>query len=521
MEMRRRRVAGRVRGRLIALATLACLLGGMVALRPTGGAAHPLGNFTINHYSRLDFADDAVLVTYVLDFAEIPTFQQMKELDRNGDGLLDATEAAAYLDAELPVLLPGLELTVADRPLILAVRDRSVAFVPGQGGLPTLRVEAHLRASLPPNWQMTGGGRYADHNFGERIGWREIVVRGGAEIAIEGATAPPQDVSDELRSYPQDLLTTPLARGEATFTLVPAAGTGGNTAGRAAGSIGASSRVTGSGSQPAIAALVRLDRTSPTVMLLSLLAAIAWGAWHALTPGHGKTVVAAYLVGTRGTPRHAAFLGLTVTLTHTAGVFALGGITLALSRYLLPETLYPWLSLTSGLLVVAIGAALAYQRLRAFLGRATPTVADHDHADFAHDGDGTGASGSGLVHAHGGGAHRHAVPGADGARITWRNLLALGVSGGLIPCPSALVLLLGAISLGQVGFGLLLVLAFSAGLALVLTAVGLALVWARRVFARFSFEARVPALLPVAGAVVVSLAGAAIVYGALGQLGLV
>lgn len=508
-------------GRLALLAAIALLVGALAALRPAEATAHPLGNFTVNHYSRLDFADDAVLVTYVLDFAEIPTFQRMKALDPNGDGSLDAAEAVAYLDAELPGILRGLELIVAGRPLLPTVVARSVAFLPGQGGLPTLRIEAKLRATLPGGWRANGAGRYADRNLPERIGWREIVVRGGAGVAVADSTAAAEDRSDELRSYPQELLDSPLALDEATFRLVPGAGAGGDTAGRAAARIETSARAPGGAGQPAIAALVRLDQTTPLVALLSLLAATVWGASHALSPGHGKTVVAAYLVGTRGTAKHAAFLGLTVTVTHTIGVFALGGITLALSRYLLPETLYPWLSLASGLLVVAIGVALAYQRLRALLGRDAPPVADHDHADVAPGAADAGDYARGLAHAHGGVTHRHAVPGRGDGRVTWRDLLALGVSGGLIPCPSALILLLGAVAIGRAGFGLLLVLAFSAGLALVLTAIGLVLVWARRFFARFSFEARLPGLLPIAGALAITLAGAAIVYGALGQLGLV
>lgn len=513
----RRRPGGKGRRQLIALALLACLLGGWLALRPARSAAHPLGNFTVNHYSRLDFADGAVSLTYVLDFAEIPTFQLIQErrLDPDGDGILDPAEQAAYLDSALPALLDRLQLTVGGQPLPWTVRDRAAAFTPGQSGLPTFRAEARLRATLPWDWQVNGAAHYGDSNFPERIGWREIVVRGGAGIAIQGSSVPAEDLTDELRYYPQDMLVTPLDRTEATFTLAPTAGGSGDTAGLAAGRVGTSPRVNTTAPAPGIARLVRLDQPSPGVALLSLLAALLWGASHALSPGHGKTVVAAYLVGTRGTPRHAAFLGLTVTLTHTVGVFALGGITLALSRYLLPETLFPWLSLASGLLVVALGLGLASQRLRALRrsARDARRDLDHTHDDFeplAH----------GVAHTHGGRAHTHLPPGTGGAGVTWRGLLALGVSGGLVPCPSALILLLAAISLGRTGFGLLLVLAFSAGLALVLTGIGLALVWARHLFARFSFEARLPAFLPVAGAVAITLAGAAIVYGALAQFGL-
>jgi nickel/cobalt transporter (NicO) family protein len=239
-----------------------------------------------------------------------------------------------------------------------------------------------------------------------------------------------------------------------------------------------------------------------------MLAAFFWGAAHALTPGHGKAVVAAYLIGARGTARHAGILGLTVTLTHTAGVFVLGAVTLYLSRYILPEVLYPWLSVASGVLVVLIGLVLLYRHLdkRPHDRKARHTHAgEHSHAHNTHSHDG-------YTHAH--------LP-ADDPRITWRGLMALGVSGGLVPCPAALVLLLGAISLDRLGFGMVLVLAFSAGLAVVLTGIGLLMIYARKLFERFSFETRVPRLLPIVSASIITLAGVGIALGALQQTGIV
>ena len=245
-----------------------------------------------------------------------------------------------------------------------------------------------------------------------------------------------------------------------------------------------------------------------------MLAAFFWGAAHALTPGHGKAVVAAYLIGARGTARHAGILGLTVTLTHTAGVFILGAVTLYLSRYILPEVLYPWLSVASGVLVVLIGLTLLYRHLDSMPHHSN---AGHTHADYTHShGEHSHAHHS---HSHGGRTHSH-LP-ADGSKVTWRGLVALGVSGGLVPCPAALVLLLGAISLDRLGFGMVLVLAFSAGLAIVLTGIGLLMIYARKLFERFSFEARVPRLLPIVSASVITLAGVGIALGALVQTGIV
>jgi ABC-type nickel/cobalt efflux system permease component RcnA len=301
------------------------------------------------------------------------------------------------------------------------------------------------------------------------------------------------------------MLSSPPDVREASFTLVPGDGSVENkTAGRTAERVGTSF----GGLRGRVDALVSVERLSAAVVALSMLAAFFWGAAHALTPGHGKAVVAAYLIGARGTARHAGILGLTVTLTHTAGVFVLGAVTLYLSRYILPEVLYPWLSVASGLLVVLIGLVLLYRHLdkRPHDRRARHTHAgEHSHAHNTHSHDG-------YTHAH--------LP-ADDSRMTWRGLMALGVSGGLVPCPAALVLLLGAVSLDRLGFGMVLVLAFSAGLAVVLTGIGLLMIYARKLFERFSFETRVPRLLPIVSASIITLAGVGIALRALQQTGIV
>jgi ABC-type nickel/cobalt efflux system permease component RcnA len=505
-----------VRRLLVLGALLALAIALAAALAPRPAAAHPLGNFTINRYSRLEFAEDRVRITYVLDFAEIPTFQQLELLDPDGDGTVTDAERAAYLDEIVPLLVDGLRLVVGDEVVRLAVDDQTAELSPGQGGLSVLRIEAHFSAALPAGWQQDGFGGYTDRNYQDRLGWREVVVQGGPGVAIEGSSAPVTDVSNALRVYPEDALQSPLDMSEATFTLVPGNGAvAGDSAGQAAQRVqetAARGRAT-----DRVAALITAEEMTPAVISVSLLLAFFWGAVHALSPGHGKTIVAAYLVGARGTARHAAFLGLTVTITHTAGVFALGLVTLYLSRYILPEDLYPWLSAISGLLVVAIGVTLIRSRLRG-------DHAHHHHHDHDHDHDHEHTHDHDHDHPHHSASstqHSHLPPGADGSRVTWRSLLALGVSGGLIPCPSALVLLLGAISLERVGFGMVLVVAFSVGLAAVLTAIGLLLVYARRLFERHAFTPRVPRLLPVASAAIVSLAGAAIVVESLRGTGIV
>jgi ABC-type nickel/cobalt efflux system permease component RcnA len=256
------------------------------------------------------------------------------------------------------------------------------------------------------------------------------------------------------------------------------------------------------------------------------MVAAALGALHGLEPGHGKTVVAAYLVGSRGTARHALFLGATVTATHTAGVYALGFVTLFLSQYILPERLYPILEVVSGLLVVGIGGWLfAHRLLGALHSRRARDYAYADHHAHPHGAHTHGHADSAAEHHHHdhdhehGHTHHHVPPGADGRPVTWRSLLALGISGGLLPCPSALVVLLSAIALHRVAFGLLLIVAFSLGLAAVLVGIGLLLVFAGRALQRFSFAgSSLTRLAPIGSALVILVAGAVITAQALPQL---
>jgi ABC-type nickel/cobalt efflux system permease component RcnA len=250
--------------------------------------------------------------------------------------------------------------------------------------------------------------------------------------------------------------------------------------------------------------------------LIATLGSFVWGAMHAMSPGHGKTIVGAYLVGARATAQHAVFLGLTTTLTHTIGVFALGLLTLFASQYILPEQIYPWLSCLSGLMVVVIGLNLFISRMQsAQLLRRSPFghshADEHHHHDHHHD----------HHHGHSHGNHSHLPPDADGSPVTWRSLLALGISGGIVPCPSALVVLLSAIALGRIGFGLVLVLAFSLGLAGVLTGLGLLLVRARRLFERVPTQMRLVRVLPAMSALFIALLGLGITTQALMQIGLV
>lgn len=463
-------------------------------------AAHPLGNFSINQYNRLEVESDAVRMTYVLDLAELPTIADRQLLDRDGDGATTPAEQDAYVASKLAEIAPFWQLSVAGSPLPLTLQQSTISFPEGQAGLATTRIEATYLATLPTTARAGGEIAFRNNYAPERIGWREIVVINGADIRLDNAAILATDQSDALRTYPSDLLSSPLDERATTVAFRAAAGV------PALEATAPTSEPLGFDLSARLSALVNGATASTSGMLLALLAAAIWGAVHALSPGHGKSVVAAYLVGSRGTARHAVFLGLTVTITHTAGVLALGAVLLFASRTIVPESLYPWLSLSSGAMVVAVGMTILRQRIWGAGGVA------HHHGDIPS---------SGLTHTHGGTTHSHMPPTTPNQRLSWRNLLALGISGGLLPCPSALLALLGAVAVGRAGFGLLVVIAFSLGLAATLTAIGLIFLHASQLLERRAITGRFPGIVrfaPAAAALAVTLSGALIVARAVVEL---
>jgi ABC-type nickel/cobalt efflux system permease component RcnA len=497
--------------------------------------AHPLGNFTINHFSRIRVDRGSAQIHAVVDMAEIPTFQELQTIDTNGDDKASETELNDYLSRAAASLANQMMLTVdgAHVPLMLLGQNAKLSM--GAGGLATLRIELDLEGRYSDSGEARTLG-FEDRTYSDRIGWREIVVAPASGVTIFNSSAYANGLSDELRSYPAGLLAAPLDERSAQLSFSSGAAPAGVR--RLSARDG---RVAQAPTRDRLAELIAVPQLTPGLVLAGLLFAMILGAMHALSPGHGKTVVGAYLVGSRGTARHAAFLGLTVTITHTAGVFALGLITLLASEYVVPERLFPVLSLISGGLVAVIGLSLFLRRLR---GAVVSNVAhehghsdddDHHHGTSAgcrcHDHGGTSAgcrchghhhhdADPRLPHSHGGKVHSHLPPGADGSRVTWKSLLALGISGGILPCPSALVVLLAAISLHRVGYGLLLVFFFSIGLAGVLTAVGLIFVYAKRLLKSAGAFGRLAKVLPIASAFVITCAGLAICYEALSQAGI-
>ena len=454
----------------------------LVAL-PAAAQAHPLGNFSVNHLAEVGVSRDGVSVHYILDQAEIPTFQER--------GLSHADVLRRKRDE----VVRGLALTVgAARVRLVPAGPGTLALRPGQGGLKTTRATFDLRARVHAPRRVV----LRDETFPGRVGWKAIRAVPGDGTAVRSSVAG-DDPTHGLTRYPRALLSTPADVREASFAVAPGAGTVTAPGGRRY-----ATTTDRSGGTAGFAGLLE-DHAAGGVLALLLAAAFGWGALHALSPGHGKTMVAAYLVGTRGRPRDAVTLGVTVTVAHTIGVFALGLVTLALSAYVLPEDLYPWLNLVSGVMVLAVGAGVLRARVREARGAVRPGHEHghghgHDHAHghghaHGHDHGHEHAHAHGHAHAHAHahhGHHHHRDPGR-------RGLIAMGASAGLIPCPTALVVLLGAIAQHEVALGLVLIVAFSAGLATTLTTLGLLVVKA----ARLPVPGRIAVVLPALSALAI------------------
>jgi len=505
-----------------------------LALAAPGAMAHPLGNFSVNHVAKVKVSSDRVEVFYILDQAEIPTFQE-RDLSR-----------AEVLAAKRAEVERGLSLRVDGRAVGLELRPGGKLTNPqGQGGLDTTRLELSLSSAVVKDPRQV---ELQDRTFADRVGWKAIVAQPGEGTAVR-SDAPSGDPTDGLRRYPEDLLNSPLDRRSASFDVQP--GGGSLAAPRAEGGRTVTTRNAGG---DGFAGVFDDAASGEGVLALLLLVAFGWGALHALSPGHGKAMVAAYLIGTRGTARHAVALGATVTITHTIGVFALGLVTLLLAQYFLPEDLYPWLTLVSGLLVMSIGAGVLRARLRWARARRaaraegrpledadtgpSAEAALHSHGENGHGHHHHGPLGRLLPHhhrdtdrhehSHGHHSHSHHEHGHEHAPhdhehehshahahhphehehgVTRRSLIGRGAAAGLIPCPSALIVLLGAIAQHEVALGLLLIVAFSLGLAVTLTGLGLLVVYARRILPRMRLDGRLATVLPAASALAIVVVG--------------
>lgn len=573
-----------VRRTLVGL-TLGAVVGG---LAPTAVSAHPLGNFSVNRLHTLTVSADRIVDEVVVDMAEIPTTQLGGRLDVDNDGLVDSSERGAHASQRCDAVVDELSLVVDGTATPFEVVAASFVFEPGQAGLDTSRLECRFEASMTfgdTNTQIM----FDDNERSGRVGWNEINALGNGVVIVD-APVPTTSVTNRLTEYPVDLLSSPLDVRSVQLLIDPTTTSdvstdpnGGEVTGDTNGAASARDDLvdarpgffdgTVGRVQDAFDDVLGRRNLTLDVGLLAMALAVVLGASHAMLPGHGKTVMAAYIAGRQGSTRDAVVVGATVTATHTGGVLLLG-LALTVSSSLAGESILSWLGVASGLLIAALGLGLLVSAIRhredGFFGHGHghghshgphghshgPDGHSHHHDDHlrrnepgehghaAHDhqhhslevhGVSAAASGeSGRVavlepvdlreqvskHEHGHEPHdhtrhehpheRHAAP-----KVSRRGLVGMGIAGGLVPSPSALIILLSAIALGRTWFGILLVFGYGLGMAGTLTLAGVFLVKVRdRLQGRLGSDGRLAkigrrwaALMPYATAVLVFVVG--------------
>ncbi|MFE5158662.1 nickel transporter [Streptomyces sp. NPDC056697] len=462
----------RTRWRLTAAGVLMAAIA--LVVLPTGSAeAHPLGNFTVNRYDGLVVTPGTLRVDHVEDLAEIPSAQAKPEIDRNGDDTLSGRELGAWAARRCASAAEGARLTVDGRRVPVRDGRAQARQRPGQAGLPTLRVECGLTAALGHGERATVA--YRPQDIGTGPGWREVTAQGD-RMTLTDADIPKTSASHRLTRYPAGQLSSPPDQRSAALRVTA----GGPALAATAESV--RDDAIGSSVLPrgvdrwtqALTSMVARHDITLGFALTAFATAVLLGAMHALAPGHGKTMMAAAAAaGGRGALRDVLALGASVTVTHTLGVFALGLLVTAGSAA--APSVISWLGIASGVLVAVAGAGLLRKALRRHRqARAQHHGHDHGH-DHAHDHD--HAHGHTHSHDHGDGdgdgdghTHTHEV------RPTLRGTLLLGFAGGMVPSPSAVIVLVGAAALGQAWFGFVLVVAYGLGLALTLTLAGFAAV---------------------------------------------
>ena len=437
-----------------ALSTLAliCLCGG-------AASAHPLGNFTINHLAEVQTARGSIVVRYTLDIAEIPTFQIMHA----STGAWDGAQPQRWATQESSLVAGNLSVRVDGVRRILDVRDARAKLRPGAGGLPTLYWTATLSAPVAPG--IAHRIEIADRVYADRrIGWKDIIV------------APQSEPTARLTRYPAAAIASPRHNDAASFTMT-ASGLVGDVR------ISEDESVDGAGTPLASTGLLsdlfsRSDRTA-WLVALTLLLAFGLGALHGLEPGHGKALLAFTLVGARATVAQAGILAAALTFAHTIAVLLLGIALFAFADFA-SESVFAWITLVSGIAVALVGA----RSLNAAIAHVWST---HDHT---HD--------LGIG------------PGDSRSLNLWSAVVAAS-SGGIAPCPAAIVVLLTALRLHRIGEGLLLIVVFSLGLATVLTVLGIAVVKGAAWLSRRKHVDRFARYAPVLTGAVICTLGASMV----------
>ncbi|MFH1741601.1 MAG: sulfite exporter TauE/SafE family protein [bacterium] len=585
------------------------ILSTVFALAAVCVSAHPLSQFSVNHFNTVEFTPETVRVHTLIDIAEIPAFGELGRMDTDNDAQLTQEEIDAYLLRRTPEILSSLFLSIDGTEVSFRTDHSAARFYPGLARITCTQILAQFSADIDLPGQPVQV-TFREKSFPENtkdFGQLRVRFLGGLKIPMESIQIA---AGRTVEPVPETVDTWLLPSGDVTFSLVPGAveAETGSTVGfpyvdtlvsptiippqplqfNADGAIaifrsdksqkvpnegvtklqpralqsfpalpksGAPSSTTGKSSAESamqerdrkFGELVSREELSPLFILFALVLAAFYGAGHALTPGHGKTIVAAYLVGSRGTVWHAFYLGLIVTLTHMGSVFIIGFITLQLqSSFVEGGNLVPVMEGISGLLVAGIGFYLFLSRYRELVRAKTLTSVgvqydpfhhqphapshshdhdhdhnsghshshddDHDHHDeHAHSHHDDHADHHEHSHSHGGDHHQdhshhghsHEIP--EGASL-W-DLFVLGISGGMVPCPTAIIVLLVAVNIGRTAFGLLLIAAFSAGLATVLIVVGILMVTAKHFLDRFSFSGSMIRILPVFSGILITFIG--------------
>lgn len=545
-----------------------CLVAAAVAaaVAATGAQAHQIAGTDIAMVAVLSVDYDVITGAYELQYGELSAFDERRKMDADGDKRITAQERQAYLARAAADLGELVELELDGEPLDLVVGEGEM--LPGEETVTPGQMTVRFMLSAGPvDFTRPHRLLYRDRSEHPRLIHSDISIEGLALVDVDPQGLSPRDgalkevyfqayergVEAEVTLVPAEAAWGPMARGTRTTEGTPTEGLQTQT--------------------DRLKEMLKRKELGTKVVVVALVLALFLGAAHALEPGHGKTLVAAYLIGSRGTVANALFLGLVVTLTHTLSVIVLGLVTLFASQYVLPEQIFPWLGAGSGVLIMGLGAWLFTRTLKGGQthfhfggGDHSHGPADHGHShgnddhDHGHDDDHEHGHSHDHAHPHDHGdqdhAHEHehthdqATAARDGAhdhdhehthshgnddhghshgddhavpagKVKWATMLTLGITGGIIPCPGALVILLLAVGLHRIGLGLTLIVAFSVGLAAVLITIGVLTVKARPLMERFSGEGKWIQRLPVISSLVIIVVGFVMAVRALVEAGIV
>ncbi len=523
----------------------------------TNAAAHPLGDFSINQYFIVDGSAPRPTVHFLLDVAEIPSFTELDMLDTDYDSQLSPKEVEAYLDQRIPQLARFIHMKIDGVEVPVSVAGHKLILLEGNGAMLVFNILLNLEAEA--DWPKSPFTLQIDsENYPDEQGTRECLVLPGDRLADTTPSLAPEMVGDQHRVDQNAVPAGVYGNRRASFSLHLSPGLHGTTTGltpvdtlrdfswtstarmakeqgeagiaeglaravldsgfrrgmpgdakplvSVADGMGEGQVATGVREGRAGLASRLLDRISeivrrdefppPAVLAVGLAIAMALGMGHAFAPGHGKTVMAAYLIGEQGTSWHAVILGIVVTITHTWSVILLGLVTLYFEDMITETQVNFWTGVLSGAIIVGIGALLFRQRYHQLLASAQGKPGDWR---FYH-------------------GHEHATDESailtlkPGEAPSYRNILWLGISGGVVPCPAALIVLLLALKVGRLSYGLALIFAFSLGLAAVLVVIGLLVVRASRLLQRQKLtDHPILRLLPLGSAALITLLGAWVV----------